>query len=106
MTILRSLSLALAATFLTVLVSAGPALAGDVRPADACARAPEALRALAENASADARRLALRDVKTGEALCEARNRLEAVRKFEAAARALGTDLATALSATPRTAALN
>ncbi len=65
---------------------------------DACAVAPERLRALIPTANAGAARSAERNIQLGEQLCVARNRPEANRKFSAAARALGTELATVLGA--------
>lgn len=83
-----------------ILLSAAAALALSAMPAaasgDLCARAPEALRALAGSADSATQKRALRNVALGEALCEARNRVEAQKKFQAAARTLGTDLATVL----------
>jgi hypothetical protein len=73
---------------------------------DVCAHAPAALRGIAATADANAQRLALRDIQTGEALCEARNRPEAAKKFRAAAKALGTDLQTAMAGVTTTASVN
>lgn len=100
---LLSIPFALAAAALTFGIAAGPAMAAPASATEVCAQAPAALRALAEGASPNAQRLALRDVNTGVALCEARNRQEATKKFESAAKALGTDLATAMAATTVTA---
>ncbi|MFQ3594835.1 MAG: hypothetical protein SNJ63_01820 [Sphingomonadaceae bacterium] len=72
---------------------------------DVCAAAPAALRALAASADATAQRAALRDIQTGEALCEARNRPEAARKFRSAAKLLGTDLQTAMAGAATTASI-
>jgi hypothetical protein len=97
-----TLPLAIAAAAFTFGLSAGPAAAAD---ATVCADAPAALRSLAASAQPETARKALRDVQTGEALCEARNRNEAARKFRAAAEALGTDLATVLAKATQTAAV-
>lgn len=93
-------------TVLTALaaVAAIPAFANPT-PSEICASAPGALRALAATADAGVQRKALRDIQLGEALCEARNRPEAARKFRAAAAALGTDLQTAMAGVTKTAAV-
>lgn len=104
-----SIPFAFAAAALTFAISAAPALAGSptpATPAEVCAAAPAALRTLAESATPNAQRLALRDVNTGIALCEARNRSEAVKKFNAAAKVLGTDLATAMAGGTVTASID
>jgi hypothetical protein len=97
-----TLPLAVAAAAFTFGLSAGPAVATE---ANLCADAPAALRSLAASADPAAARKALRDVKTGEALCEARNRNDAARKFRTAADVLGTDLATVLAGATRTASV-
>lgn len=90
-----------------VLLSAAAALALSAMPAAAssevCAVAPDALRTLAASADASTQKRALRNIVLGEALCDARNRLEAQKKFSAAARALGTELAVVM-ANPASAA--
>jgi hypothetical protein len=82
-----------------MLLSVAAALAFSTVPAaassDVCAVAPGALRSLAASADAATQRKAVRNIALGEALCDARNRVEAQRKFAAAAKTLGTDLATA-----------
>jgi hypothetical protein len=98
-----TLPLAVAAALVTFGISAGPAAAA-VDPT-VCTDAPAALRTLAASAEPAAARKALRDVQTGEALCEARNRNEAAKKFRAAADVLGTDLATVLATVTRTASV-
>lgn len=102
---LLSIPLALVAAALSFAISAAPALAAPVSATEACAEAPAALRTLADQATPQAKRLALRDVNTGVALCEARNRNEAVRKFSDAAKVLGTDLATAMAGATVTASV-
>jgi len=87
------ISLAVVAAAATFSLSAGPAIAGT----EACTEAPAKLRSLAAAASSDAQRKAERNIRLGEALCEARNRQEAARKFSLAARTLGTELATVLA---------
>ena len=87
------LSLAVAASVATIGLSAGPAMAG----AEACAAAPAKLRSIAATADADAQRKAERNIALGEALCDARNRPEAAKKFNLAAKALGTELATVMA---------
>jgi hypothetical protein len=91
------LTLAVAAS---VALSAGPAMAS----AETCTVAPAKLRTLATGAAADAARKAERNIALGEALCDARNRSEAAKKFNLAAKALGTELATVM-ASDKTAAV-
>jgi hypothetical protein len=90
---MRAIMLSLALAVSAVSVSA-PATA----TVDSCAVAPDRLRALLPAADAAATRSAERNIQLGEQLCVARNRPEANRKFNAAARALGTELATVLAA--------
>jgi len=87
------LSLAVAATVATISLSAAPAIAS----AEACSVAPAKLRSLAASADADAKRKAERNISLGEALCDARNRSEGAKKFNLAAKALGTELATVMA---------
>lgn len=77
-----------------MLFAAAPSFASS---AETCAVAPAKLRAIAATQDADVQRKALRNVDLGESLCEARNRSEAAKKFNLAAKALGTDLATVLA---------
>jgi hypothetical protein len=86
--------LAVALTVASFGIAAGPAMAS----AEACAVAPAKLRGMAATAETDAQRRAVRNIELGEALCEARNRAEAAKKFNLAAKALGTDLATVMAA--------
>ncbi len=65
--------------------------------AEACATAPAKLRAMTANAQPQAAKKAERNIALGEALCEARNRSEAAKKFNLAAVALGTDLAAVMT---------
>jgi hypothetical protein len=87
-----------------ILASVAAALAFTAVPAtaspDVCAAAPAALRNIAESADQATQRRAVRNIALGEALCDARNRLEAQKKFQAAARTLGTDLAAVMAQTP------
>lgn len=87
-----------------ILASIAAALAFTAVPAtastDVCTAAPTALRTIAEGADQAVQRRAVRNIALGEALCDARNRVEAQKKFQAAARALGTDLATVMAGTP------
>lgn len=76
--------------------AASPAMAAS---ANACATAPAQLRSAAATAQPEQARKALSLVSTGEKLCEAGGRSEASKKFSAAAKALGTDMA-ALSSAP------
>ncbi len=84
---MRTILLSAAATALVF--SAVPVAASS----EVCATAPDALRTLAASADAATQKRALRNVALGEALCDARNRLDAQKKFASAARILGTDLA-------------
>ncbi len=90
---MRAINVSLAALAAAIAFSGAPAAAS----AEACAAAPAKLRALAASADASTARKAERNIATGEALCEARNRAEAARKFNLAARALGTELAAVLA---------
>jgi hypothetical protein len=86
---IMTLAVALAA------VSAAPALAN----AEACAVAPGKLRSIAATAEPEAAKKAERNIALGEALCDARNRSEASKKFNLAAKSLGTDLAAVMTPT-------
>ncbi len=84
-----SLAVAFSATALTA-----PAFAAGV---DTCAVAPSKLRAISASAQPDAAKKAERNIALGEALCDARNKSEASKKFNLAAKSLGTELAAVLS---------
>ncbi|MCG2839373.1 hypothetical protein L6Q21_00080 [Sandaracinobacter sp. RS1-74] len=86
---IMTLAVALAAT------TAAPAFAN----AETCDSAPAKLRAIAATSDATAAKKAERNIALGEALCEARNRSEAVKKFNLAAKSLGTDIAAVMSPT-------
>ncbi|WP_199555496.1 hypothetical protein [Sandaracinobacteroides hominis] len=86
------LSVAVAFSASTLALSAPAFAAG----AETCSVAPAKLRALSANAEADAAKKAERNIALGEALCDARNRSEAAKKFNLAAKALGTELAAVL----------
>jgi hypothetical protein len=73
--------------------TAQPAAAQSV----ACDIAPAKLRTMAASADASVQQKAMRNIALGEALCEARNRADAAKKFNLAAKAMGTDLATVLA---------
>lgn len=88
-----AMKLSLAAVAAAIALSGAPAAAN----ADTCAVAPAKLRALAATADASTARKAARNIATGEALCEARNRVEAAKKFSLAARTLGTELAAVMA---------
>lgn len=84
---------------IAIAIAAGfsaPALAAD---ASVCVTSPTAIRSAAANAQPDQAVKALRLVTVGEKLCEAGGRSEASKKFAAAAKALGTDLASLTTAT-------
>jgi len=85
--------LAIIATAATLVLTAAPAVAGT----EACTVAPDKLRAIAASAEPAAQSKAVRNINLGQALCEARNKSEAAKKFNLAAKALGTDLAAVLS---------
>jgi hypothetical protein len=95
------LTLAAAVSFASLSFVAAPAVAAD---AETCAAAPTKLRTLAASAEADVARKAERNIALGEALCDARNRSEAAKKFNLAAKSLGTELAAVL-ATQTTASI-
>lgn len=97
---MRALLLSLA--IVPAMLAAVPAAASD---ADTCAAAPAKLRAMAGSADEAVRKKVERNVTLGVSLCDARNRSEGVKKFDLAAKALGTDLA-ALMATDKTASAN
>lgn len=86
---IMTLAIALAAA------SAAPAFAN----AETCAAAPGKLRAISATVGADAAKKAERNIVLGEALCDARNRSEATKKFNLAAKSLGTDLAAVMTPT-------
>lgn len=77
--------------------AAAPVAAAEV----SCKETPAQLRTLAASAQPDQAAKALKLVSTGEKLCAADGKYEAGKKFAAAAKTLGTELA-ALS-TPATA---
>lgn len=84
---------------IAITIAAGfsvPALAVD---ASACTTSPTAIRNAATSAQPEQAKKALRLVSVGEKLCEAGGRSEAGKKFAAAAKALGTDLAALTTAT-------
>ena len=91
-TIKLTVAAALSAASLSLL--AAPAAASS---AETCAVAPVKLRTLAASAEADTARKAERNIALGEALCDARNRSEAAKKFNLAAKALGTELAAVMT---------
>lgn len=74
---------------------AAPTFAAD---ANTCKTTPAAIRSAAATAQPEQAKKALKLVGVGEQLCDAGGRSEASKKFAAAAKALGTDLA-AINAT-------
>jgi hypothetical protein len=90
------LTLAAAVSAASLGFLAAPAVAGGT-DAETCAVAPVKLRTLAVGADADTARKAERNIALGEALCDARNRSEAAKKFNLAAKSLGTELAAVMS---------
>lgn len=84
------------AIFAIAAAAAAPAMAADTN----CATTPAQIRTLAAtNSDADSARKALTLVNVGEQLCGAGARSEASKKFSAAAKLLGTNLA-AMNAAP------
>jgi hypothetical protein len=90
------LTLAAAVSAASLGFLASPAVAAGT-DAETCAVAPVKLRTLAAGADVDAARKAERNIALGEALCDARNRSEAAKKFNLAAKSLGTELAAVMS---------
>ena len=93
--ILAPLAFAISAAFIAA--AAAPAMAAET---GICATAPGRIRAIATSAQPNQARKALSLVNVGEKLCEAGARNEAGKKFSAAAKALGTDMAALTSAAP------
>ncbi len=81
--------LAIAISAASFAIAAGPAGASTVN----CTATPAQLRAAAANATPDQARKALPLVSVGEKICNEGGTFEAGKKFSAAAKALGTDLA-------------
>lgn len=88
-----------AAPFAVILSAAAMLLAVPAAAAgtETCAAAPAKLRAMASTQTPDVQKKALRNIDLGQALCDARNRADAAKKFNLAAKAMGTDLATVLA---------
>jgi hypothetical protein len=86
--LIAPIAIAISAAFIGA--AASPAVAA---PSGVCTTAPEQIRTAAAAADAEKATKALRFVAVGEKLCEAGGRGEAAKKFAAAAKALGTDLA-------------
>lgn len=78
------------------LITTAPALAA---PATVCATTPTQLRTAATSADIGAQKKAMLLISAGERLCQADARDEASKKFAAAARALGVDMAVLPTAT-------
>ncbi|MFZ4110692.1 MAG: hypothetical protein ACOYKQ_09520 [Polymorphobacter sp.] len=95
----RSFPIAFAISATFIAAAATPAIAADA-DAGVCATAPGQIRTVAATAEADKARKALGLVNVGEKLCEAGARNEAGKKFSAAAKVLGTDMAALTSAAP------
>jgi hypothetical protein len=81
--------LALVVSTVILGASASPAMAA----AATCATTPAKVRAAAATATPDQQKKALQLVSVGEKLCAENSDFEASKKFAAAAKALGTDLA-------------
>lgn len=82
--------------------SAAPAFAAS----NGCTVAPEQLRAIAAKADTGVATQAERNIRLGEALCDARNRAEGERKFKLAAKTLGVDYATVVAGKDTAAAVH
>ncbi len=89
------IAFAISATFIGA--AASPALA---TPANVCTTMPTQIRSVATTATPDNARKALTLVATGEKLCAEGGRFEAGKKFAAAAKLLGTDVAALSAQTP------
>jgi hypothetical protein len=87
--------IALIASLTFIGAAATPAMAGGT---NSCATAPAQIRSASTSAQPDAAKKALHLVNVGEALCKEGARNEANKKFSAAAKALGTDMAALTSA--------
>lgn len=92
---LAPIAFAISAAFIGA--AASPAMAAET---GICATAPGQIRTVATNAAPDKARKALNLVSVGEKLCDAGARNEAGKKFSAAAKALGTDMAALTTAAP------
>ncbi len=93
--LIAPIAFAISAAF--VGAAASPAIAAS---SSVCKTAPAQIRTLAATAQPDQARQALTLVSTGEKLCEAGGRNEAGKKFAAAAKLLGTDMAALGTAAP------
>lgn len=91
--LLAPIALVISLTF--VGAAATPAIAGGT---NVCATAPAQIRTASAAAQPEAAKKALNLVNVGEALCKEGARNEANKKFSAAAKALGTDMAALTSA--------
>jgi hypothetical protein len=86
--LIAPIAIAISAAFVSA--AASPAMATE---AQVCATMPAQLRTIAATAQPADQRKALSLVSIGEKLCEAGGRNEAGKKFAAAAKVLGTDVA-------------
>ena len=77
--------------------AASPAMAAK---ANACATAPGQIRTVAATANPDQARKALTLVASGEKICAEGGDFEAAKKFSAAAKLLGTDMAALTTSAP------
>ncbi|MFZ4689967.1 MAG: hypothetical protein ACOYLS_12065 [Polymorphobacter sp.] len=93
--LIAPIAFAISAAFIGA--AATPAMAGGT---NACETAPAQIRTIAATAQPEQARKALGLVNVGEKLCEAGGRNEAGKKFAAAAKALGTDMAALSTAAP------
>ena len=92
--LIAPIAFAISAAFIGA--AATPAMADEAKT---CVTTPAQLRNIAATAQPDDQRKALTLVSVGERLCAAGGRYEAGKKFAAAAKVLGTDVA-ALSSAP------
>lgn len=93
--LIAPIAFAISAAFIGA--AASPAMAA---PAGTCTTAPAQIRSIAATAQPEQARKALNLVNIGEQLCEAGGRSEANKKFAAAAKALGTDMAALSNTAP------
>jgi hypothetical protein len=93
--LIAPIAFAISAAFIGA--AASPAMAAD---ASACATAPAQIRTIAATAQPELARKALTLTNVGVKLCEEGARNEASKKFSAAAKVLGTDMATLNTAAP------
>lgn len=93
--LIAPIAFAISLTF--VGAAASPAIAA---PANVCTTLPTQIRSVATTATPENVRKALTMVSTGEKLCAEGGKFEAGKKFAAAAKLLGTDIAALTAQAP------